>query len=330
MIKGPAWLIPNRAFLCLLILLLATKAALAATPLQTHDLNPLTLVYGLPLISPAKLPAPGQSFFSASFNFSNTLNVEDTTNENLFIDGETNELNLIYLFSINDKTRMRLRIPFISHRAGSLDNFIDDFHDTFGFPGGKRPDYPIDQFLFSYTRDGVERLHMDKPNNGIGDISIDAAYQLYADSSQAGSVWTSIKLPSGDDKLLTGSGKLDASLWLSAESNFAQDWSNYYNIGLLIPGKSNILPELQKSEVYFGTAGIEWRAMDNLTLNIQLDFHSAFYQSKTKFLGDSVQISSGGHIRLSTSQRIEIVVVEDIYVGASPDVTFQLGYSQLF
>jgi len=316
--------------LCLLGFLLLTKTAVAATPLQTHDLNPLTLVYGLPLISPAKLPGPDQSFFSASYNRSNTLNVEDTPSENLFIDGETSELNLIYLFSISNNTHVRLRIPFISHRAGSLDNFIDDFHDTFGFPAGKRADYPADQFLFSYSLDGRERLRMDTANHGLGDISIDAAYQLYAGSSQAASIWTSIKLPSGDNDLLTGSGKIDASLWLSAESDFRQDWSSYYNIGLLIPGKSQILPELQKSTVYFGTAGIEWRAMDHLTFNIQLDFHSAFYNSHTTFLGDSIQISSGGHIKLNPSQRIEIVVVEDIYVGASPDVTFQLGYSQLF
>ncbi len=328
--KSPVWLIANRAFLCLAIFLAVPATTFSATPLQTHDLNPLTLIYGLPLISPARLPAADKSFFSASLNLSNTLNVEDKTSENLFIDGETNELSLIYLFSVNDKTRIRFRIPFISHNAGSLDGFIDDFHNTFGFPEGERPKYPNDQLLFSYTRNGTELLHMEDANNGIGDISIDYAYQLYADSIQAGSLWTSINLPTGDEALLTGSGNTDVAVWLATEENFAQVWSHYYNIGLLVPGKSEILPGLQKSEVFFGTTGYEWRVIDRVTLNIQIDFHTAFYYSKTKFLGDSIQVSFGGHIKLSPDQRIELVIIEDLLAESAPDVTFQFGYSQLF
>jgi len=334
-LKSPVWQFCSRAFLWPIVLsILAipgwTKDAVAATPLQTHNLNPLTLIYGLPLVSPARLATGKQSFFSASYNFSNTLNAESVANEVLFIDGQTDELNLIYSHPINDKTRLRFRLPLSSHRAGSLDSFIDDFHDAFGFPGGERPNYPTDQFLFSYTRSGQELLRIDTPNRGIGDLSIDLAYQLSSNAQYAHSLWASIKLPTGDEQILTGSGKADTSIWLAAENNFSPDWSRYYNIGLLLTGKSSVLSEIQKNEILFGTAGLEWRIFRAITLNIQLDFHTAFYQSKTTFLGDSVQISSGGHIKIDKNRRIDIVVVEDIYVGASPDVTFQLGYSQFF
>ena len=329
-IKSPAWLTAFRVFLCLFVFFIPGKIIFAATPLQTHDLNPVTAIFGLPLISPARLPASDKSFFSASLNLTNTLNVEDHANENIFIDGETNELNLIYLFSISDKTRIRLRIPFISHNAGSLDDFIDDFHSTFGFPEGERPDYPNDQLLFSYTKDGVELIHLEEPNQGIGDISIDTAYQLYADSTRAGSVWANVKLPTGDSDLLTGSGNIDVSTWFSAEEIFAQDWSRYYTIGVLVPGRSDILPEQQKDIVIFGSRGYEWQVADKVALNVQLDFHTAFYQSHILFLSGSIQLSMGGHIKLSDNQRIELVVIEDLLPGASPDVTFQFGYSQLF
>lgn len=324
--KSPVRLIANWAFLCLCILLCSLKPGYSATPLQTHDLNPLTLVYGLPLISPARLP---DNRFSISLNTSNTLNIEDTGSETLYIDGETNELNLIALFSINEKTSLRVRLPFISHEAGSLDNFIDDFHGLFGFPEGSRPVTDNDQFLFLYQQNNIDLLRIDTPNNGVGDITIDAGYQQYANAKNAASLWSSIKLPTGDSDSLTGSEKFDVAIWYATENNFKPDWSQYYTIGLLLPGKAKILPGQQKEEVYFGTAGIEWNTTSMVTLNIQFDFHSAFYQSETKFLGDSIQISSGGHIKLSTKSRIEIVVIEDIQVGASPDVTFQLGFSRL-
>ena len=334
-VKSPVWRFCSRAFLYPLILSLLTlsgwtKSAVAATPLQTHNLNPLTLIYGLPLVSPARLATSQQSFFSISYNFSNTLNAESVANEVLFIDGETDELNLIYSHPINDKTRLRFRLPLSAHKAGSLDSFIDDFHETFGFPGGERPNYPTDQFLFNYSKSGQELLRMDTPNRGVGDLSVDLAYQLIRNRQHAQSLWASIKLPTGDEQILTGSGKADASVWFAAENNFHADWSRYYNIGLLITGKSKILSEIQKNEILFGTAGLEWRILSTVTLNVQLDFHTAFYQSKTTFLGDSVQISSGGHIKINKNSRIDIVVVEDLYVGASPDVTFQLGYSQFF
>jgi len=325
--KDPVRFNINRVFLCLL-LFLNSFSIQAATPLQTHNLNPLTLVYGLPLVSPARLSP--LSSFSASLNVSNTINVEDKTNETLFIDGETSELNLIYSFPFSSKTSFRIVMPFIKHQAGSLDGFIDDFHALFGFPEGDRPEHPSDQFLFHYQLNNNDVIRIDQPNSGPGDIKIETAYQLYDLGNQVGSLWSSLKLPTGDSQKLTGSDRIDVAVWYAAENNYLADWSYYYNLGLLLTGKSDIIPDRQNTDVYFGTGGIEWRVADIVTLNIQLDFHTAFYQSKTRFLGDSVQISSGGHIKVSPQSRLEIVVVEDIYVGASPDVTFQLGYTLMY
>ncbi|MDH5517993.1 MAG: DUF3187 family protein [Gammaproteobacteria bacterium] len=328
--KSPVWPVASRAFLGLCILLSSSHLAHSASPLQTHDLNPLTLIYGLPLASPARLPATDSSVFSVSLNASNTINIEDVGTESLYIDGETKELNLIYLFALSQRSSLRLRLPLISHEAGSLDNFIDDFHHAFGFPEGLRPLYQQDQLLFLYQQNNTELLRLDSANNHIGDITVDLAYQLYADNTQSASIWSSLKLPTGQAADLSGSGQADIAVWFAQEYRFRNNWWRYYNIGLLLSGKSEVLTEQQKSDVLFATAGIEWQPLQRLVLNIQLDFHSAFYQSQTEFLGDSIQLSSGGHIKFGNNKRLEIVVVEDIQVGASPDVTFQLGFSQSF
>ena len=322
------------AFLCLFIFFLYLSPVYStsyATPTQTHDLNPLTIVYGLPLATAPSLINAGTMALSASLNISNTINVENPGNENLFIDGETTQLNLIVDYGINDKWQLRLRLPFMRHGAGSLDGFIDDFHDFFGFPQGHRPNYPNDQFSFLYQIDSVDQIRINQASQGFGDISMDTGYQLHRDQWGASSIWASVKLPTGDPEQLNGSGAADLALWWAAEQRFASAWHRYINLGVLWLGDGDVLAGQQRTQVLFGTAGLQWRVIPRLSLNLQFDFHSAFYENTSlEFLGDSIQISSGGHIQLSRDSRLEIAVIEDIQVGASPDVTFHFTLHSQF
>lgn len=334
-VSSPIGRFTGGAFLCLIIYFLcSTPAAYSepyATPTQTHDLNPLTIVYGLPLATAPSLINADTMALSASLNISNTINVENPGNENLFIDGETTQLNLIVDYGINEVQQLRLRIPFIRHGAGSLDGFIDDFHDFFGFPQGHRPNYANNQFSFLYQVNSVDLIHIDQANQGIGDISLDSGYQIRRDQWGASSIWASLKLPTGDAEQLNGSGAADLALWWASERSFAHDWHRYLNLGVLLLGHGEVLANQQRSKVLFGTAGLQWRVIPVLSLNVQLDFHSAFYDDTSlEFLGDSIQISSGGHIRLSHDSRLEIAVIEDIQVGASPDVTFHFTWVSQF
>lgn len=315
-------------FLCLFFLPSSNVAA--STPLQTHDLNPLTLVFGLPLISPASLPDSGQQSVSASWNISNTLNVETTATEYLFIDGETQQLNLTYQYGINAHWATRLRLSLIGHSSGELDDFIDSYHQVFGFPEGQRPNYANNNLLFQYQLNSSDQIYYNQAHQSVGDFSAELSYQLEKSIHSASSLWFGIKLPTGDSSTLSSSGATDLSLWYAFDSQLSPFWSHYYNIGLLFTGKGDILPAQQRSEVLFGSAGLELRYFKNVTLNIQLDYHSGFYDSNTDFLGDSIQISSGGHIKLDPRSRLEIVVIEDIQVGASPDVTFQFSFTHGF
>jgi hypothetical protein len=184
--------------------------------------------------------------------------------------------------------------------------------------------------LFQYQQNGSDLLYFDTAGQAVGDFSAELAYQLSKTAVSASSIWLGIKLPTGDSNWLSSSGAVDVYVSYALDRQISSQWSHYYNIGLLFTGNSDILPSLQRNEILFGNAGLEWRYFENVTLNVQLDFHSQFYDSRTTFLGDSIQLSSGGHIKLAPRSRLEIVVAEDIQVGASPDVTFQLSFTHEF
>ena len=87
---------------------------------------------------------------------------------------------------------------------------------------------------------------------------------------------------------------------------------------------TDVLQGQHRSNVAYAHAGLSWQYSQRLSLNLQLDGHSAFYQSDLRELGSSVQLSVGGRWQLSPTWRTELVMVEDIMVESAPDVIFQL------
>ena len=324
--------------LCFFILTIyapGSSRAELVIPFQTRDQNPLLLGYGLPHPGTPQLLEKGRQRVYISSNVSNTLIDQRKDNEQLLVDGETFNLNLIWEYGFKDDWNIRLTLPFISHAGGGLDHFIEEFHATFNFPNGERSNHPQNRLLFLYQRDGDEKLRLDQSGSGVGDISVAVAKQLAQDSNHAVSLWTSLKLPTGDAEALTGSGSTDFAVWLSAAYPLQDNWQLYYGGGLLWMSQGEILPSQQKSFVGFGSFGIEWRPMpkrfSGFRLKMQADAHSAFFRgSQLKFLNESIQLVSGGSINLSRNLVLELGVGEDILVNASPDVNFYITLRRSF
>ena len=65
-------------------------------------------------------------------------------------------------------------------------------------------------------------------------------------------------------------------------------------------------------------------------MKLQLDAHSAFYDSGLTELGsDAAQLIIGGALRLSDTWVLDLAVSEDIAVDTAPDVVFHIGIKAL-
>lgn len=297
-----------------------------AAPLLTVDQNPLTAVYGLPLPQDARLPAPGAGTVTASINLSNTLNIDASPEELLFMDGETHRFNLILDRGLNERWSLRLVLPWMEHGPGFLDRPIDRFHEIFDMPEGERSTQPRDRLRFAFQREGEQLLYIDSARSGAGDLRLILNRQLHRTEQAAYSLSGGVKAPSGDSGKLTGSGAADAAFWAAGHWQTGKSLESSASLGLLFPGKGEILARYQTQQVAFGHAGLQWKIRPEAAVKLQLDWHTNFYKNTdSAFLGDVLQLSFGGTWRLEQGMELDFALTEDIKVDASPDANFNIS-----
>ncbi|VAW66522.1 hypothetical protein MNBD_GAMMA11-1235 [hydrothermal vent metagenome] len=329
--EKPIGLIINGLFYSLLLffsLAIFNKPVLAEppTPFLTRDQSPFSLIYGLPLASSAQLLQKNQSRWISSLNISNTLNSQSGANDSLLIDVETAQLNLLFDYSFKADWMVRFQLPFIKHSGGVLDSAIDSYHQTFGFPEGLRPGVARNQININYSRDNIEQLNIDSQQQSVGDVSIQLAWQANSTRNRVTSYWLSLKLPTGDERKLTGSGATDIAAWSSSSYRLSETRWLYGQAGLLYMGNSDVLKLIQKNWAVFANAGIKFEPWQNIELKAQLDMHSAFYDTDIEFLGDVIQLTFGGSYIINKSHKLDFAIAEDIKNNASPDVNFNISW----
>ncbi len=303
-------------------------------PFVSANRNPFVQVYGLPTAESAQLQAVGQWSSGLQLEVSNNFTEASDSDELVFIDGESYRANLQLRYGLSEQWELGVDIPYLKHSGGELDGFIEDWHDTFGFPDGDRLDYAQDQLLYAYQNSSGDRVSMDSADNGLGDISLSLGYQLYQDSQRQWALRTAIKLPTGDADSLLGSESTDLALALNVTDSgvlAAQNITLHGSAGVLFMDGGEVLGNLREDWVAFASGTLSWQYSSNLSLKLQLDAHSAFYNSDTTELGDaSAQLIMGGALRLNEQWVLDLAVSEDVAVDTAPDVLFHIGLKKGF
>lgn len=271
-------------------------------------------------------------------DIANNYIVAANGSESLLLDGESFRTTLSFRHGFGNHLEAGLEIPFVGNGGGAFDSFIEGWHDFFGLPQGGRNEAPRNRLLYAYEKNGSGLLLLDRSNTGIGDIRITGGYQLYkshGQSPRAVSVRGSLKLPTGQSSSLHGSGSLDAAVWIDASDDSAISAGHltvFGSAGGMAMTKGDVLPEQQRNLAGFGSLGIGWAPVDWIALILQLSGHTPFYEgSDLKELSSaSLQLHSGGTLRLPGSFLLDIAVSEDIAVETAPDITLHLALRRPF
>jgi hypothetical protein len=294
-----------------------------AAPLLTRNQNPLVLPYGLPLPLPARLPAAGDGRASLGINWSNAANLETSGKREFTLDAETVDVRLRLEHAFGERWGALIELPWRSLSGGTLDGFIENWHDFFGLPEGPRRRMPKDRLLIDYQESGETLLHVEDSASGIADIPLGVGYQVTSSADRALAAWLTIDVPVGDSDDLLGSGALDAALSMAGEMQLSERWQLFGQVDAVWLGDGDILPEYQQSFVLAGLAGVSWNAWRALDLTVQFYANSQVFDVPvTGLSGDAVVLSYGGTWRTSGGWRFDFGMNEDIDVDASPDATF--------
>lgn len=314
----------------------STGPYLDTRPLYSFNQSPLVQIYGLPALGAAHVLGPDESRLAIHLQIANNFTGSSNQTESLVLDGETHRLSLAWRRGLGNGTEWGFELPYLTHNGGFLDSTIDRWHKTFGLPNGGRDTATQNLIDYRYTRNGADLVRVDHPASGVGDLRLSAAKQLAAPESSGDGIMAlraSLKVPTGNDTELLGSGSTDLALWLSAASTRPPNtWNLYGGGGVLLMSKGDVLPSQQRNQVAFGTLGFSRKFFQNVAVNAQLDAHSPFYDG-TGFRQMSAYAAQGLlglNWEFQPHRYMEFSVSEDVLVDTSPDVVFNLSLAFAF
>lgn len=303
-----------------------SQAEVQFNTFNVGDMTPLAINYGVPRsTSPAYLAA-GQWQWQLGLNIANSLHVEQQSKytEALLVDSETSRYELRIEYGLNDDWDLRLELPFVGVEAGSLDGFINDFHQALGFPEGSRPSRQDDQLEIRYDRNGETLLDITQAQLGVGDASLALVRSLATDYEDSLSYGIKLKLPTGS---VLSSDTYDVALWATAANQLAHNLNHFVSLGVVgIEKNKGLLADLRRGGYGFLRYGLNWRLSTLVELKVQLDTQTDIYKkTDTRLLGHSSSASLGGTLHMQNNWALDIAVIEDIDVETTSDVVFHVN-----
>jgi len=292
----------------------------------------------LPALGSARVLPAGDREAQFTALVANNFTGRTIGSETLLFDGETHRLNISLRLGVRHETEWGLEVPIVAHRGGFFDSIIQNWHQLIGSSQEGRDQLPRDQLNYRYIRGGVTQFDVTRAGSGIGDLRVTGAHQLnrYVPHEPYDlALRVSLKLPTGDETRLFGSGGADLAVWLSARCHDAacpRSRSWYGGAGLLFVGGGKVLPAQQRDLVAFGSAGYAWGVWPRLTLKVQLDGHSAFYKNSVMRQIDaaSLQLVLGGTWQWSKKTALDMGAVEDLVADTAPDATMLVSIRTRF
>jgi hypothetical protein len=299
-------------------------------PVRTH--NPFLQVYGLPPFQAGTLVGDGEFRYNIGLDIANHADAGQSDTESIVIDGESYYLTVSFRHGLTHWLEVGFDLPLVAHSSGFLDGPIESWHDFWGMSNSKRRG-PNNQLQFNYDNQMSGNYELTSRPSGIGDLQLTAAVPLVKANAQgdlAFSVRSSVKLPSGNDDKLLGSGAVDVSLGIYA-SNVAifsgRDLRYSGFAGVLLPGDGDLFPDLQRSSVAFGGAAAAWQWTNKFSIVGQLYAQDSYLNSDLDELGgSSVQLTLGGIYRLPAKRMsLAFAIVEDVFSDATTDFALHFG-----
>ncbi|MEE8307625.1 MAG: DUF3187 family protein [Gammaproteobacteria bacterium] len=308
-------------------LLLVAPPLVAGTPFTTPNLSPPVLIHGSPGWTVA--PEPNQRLsFELTTAVANHYSLHRNNGGVIRLDGETRYLHLGLRHRVQDRWLVGLDLNWLQHTSGGLDGVIEGWHDFFGLPDGGRDLRARDQLEFRYVNGGNSVFELTDGVSGLGDTRLGIGRILGAEANWL--LWGELKLPTGDVRRLTGSGSVDGILSLThrGSSRWRRPLDWYWGIAVSRLGSTDLPGASTKDWVTSGMAGFSLAVFPRVALVGQIEASTPHYQSNLNPLANAaLPLTLGATIGVGERSWVDLAIVEDLSVNASPDITFIINFT---
>lgn len=178
-------------------------------------------------------------------------------------DTETQRVTLTLRRGLGHATDVRLQVPFMARNGGITDNLIRTYHFGVGltktssdvFVG--RPNVPSYRSILRFLRPDGTAVVDAHPATGLGDASVFLKRGVFSDGRTAAAVRLGLKLPTGDAKLILGSGGVDAGVDVDVMRRLRGRRALFADLGFIRMAKDRSIETAATSQVQYAV-GLEW------------------------------------------------------------------------
>lgn len=309
----------------------ATQASDASSVFLVFDRNPMLQFHSPPAVLGADTAPPGAWRSAWTLDLTNDAMRQDSDRESLVIDGELWRLEMNLRYGVREGFELGLSVPLLTHRGGIMDGPIWEWHELFGLSNNRRRPFEHNRLRYTYVRDGERVIDVRNRTGGLGDVALTAGWRLWRDSGarRVIGVQAAVKLPTGDEDRLLGSGTTDLSLIVSgADAATLGNWRTRltWRAGFLRPGGGGLLDAQRRDWAPLAGAGLERPVTDSISLKAQLDAHGALYDSELSAFADrAIQLTVGAGIAFARG-RLDVAIIEDLVNDPTPDFGWHLTW----
>ncbi len=250
------------------------------------------------------------------------------------VDGELLRIAVSATYGITDWVQVRLEIPFCIRNGGILDGMIMGFHDTFGYSQAGRDEFPKNQFHVIFWRKDGTKFELGSGNEGAGleDIVLSSTFRL-----TQGGKWLPqtcltlhLKVPSGDEEELYGSGSVDGGIALCLAKRI---WKIYAYLGLQYArfGGDELAGIPMREEQVSVFASLEFPLSDRISLLAQELFNTGAAEDFYEFSKSTHEVTLGVKGEIFRNVVMEFGLIENVFhYDNSPDFGMHFGISHKF
>lgn len=266
--------------------------------------------------------------------YASTLVKEAKAPDEIQVDGEFLRTALCVKRGLTDWVEMSIELPFLHYTSGFLDSTIEDYHDAFGFPQGKRDRNPDDQYSAIYKRNGQAFFAAEEDGFHIGDIPIGLKVALTDPSVKTHGLAARalLELPTGDEDKGYGSGEIEGGVGLVAQKSFWPTMTGYFSVDHIFRKTPDDFHDINVAHVTHGSLAFEQVFAGSFSVILQSDYQTRPLKGSdlqqydkpewTGSMGLGAGLGERSWILLSFTEGITSHTTPDFVVGLSLGVRF--------
>jgi len=255
--------------------------------------------------------------------------------EDFMFDQETTRVSVPFRVGLGYGLDLEATPAFLRPSAGFLDGFIENFHETLGFPNGERSELGRFHYRAYINRDGDRVYELRKGEVLLEDLPFTLSCQILKDRPHLPDMTFRLALeaPLRKSRKGAGNGGWDEGAGIAISKKF---------MGMEVSGTVSLVHshtpvKLRRRHVRYGNRWSSGWALEiplarRLSAIAQFRYHQSVLDNMNarRLNKPQLLVWMGGRLFLSRSSFLEGSVGEDLIQKVSPDVAFHLGMGVRF